>query len=79
MEFVPEVVVNDMNLLSNNSEVVIELARRVKENGVKASIDGLHLMIQELYRQELVDEMINNGLDPVNYGYGRFCKGVESE
>lgn len=79
MEFVPEVVVNDMNLLSNNSEVIIELARRVKENGVKASIDGLHLMIQELYRQELVDEMINNGLDPVNYGYGRFCKGMESE
>lgn len=36
-------------------------------------------MIQELYRQELVDEMINNGLDPVNYGYGRFCKGMESE
>jgi hypothetical protein len=23
--------------------------------------------------------MINNGLDPVNYGYGRFCKGMESE
>lgn len=74
MEFIPEVIVNDMNLLSNNSEVIVELARRVKEDGVKASIDGLHLTMQELYRLALVDEIINNGLDPADYGYERFIK-----
>lgn len=72
MEFVPEMAVNDMNLLSNNSEIIIELGRRVKENGSMASIDGLHLSMHELYRQELVDEMIDNGLNPIDYGYGRF-------
>ena len=30
--------------------------------------------MQEYYRQELVDEMIKHGLNPADYGYGRFIK-----
>lgn len=49
MEFIPEVVVNDMNLLLNKLDIIVELARIVKEDGIMASINGLHLIIQELY------------------------------
>lgn len=57
-----------------NEEPYRELANRVKEKGKKATIDGIHLKMQEYYRQELVDEMIKHGLNPADYGYGRFIK-----
>lgn len=57
-----------------NEELYRELANRVKEKGKKATIDGIHLKMQEYYRQELVDEMIKHGLNPADYGYGRFIK-----
>ena len=41
----------------------IELVKRVKELGDKATIDGLHDQIHDLYRKKLFDEMINNGWD----------------
>lgn len=57
-----------------NSDIICELAKRVKENGKKATIDGLHLKLYELYRKTLVDEMLKNGIDPCEYGYGRFME-----
>ncbi len=55
-----------------NEKAYRELANRVKENGKKASIEGIHLKMHEYYRQELVDEMLRNGLNPADYGYERF-------
>lgn len=56
-----------------NEEPYRELANRVKENGKKATIDGIHLQMHERYRQLLVDEMIKNELNPCDYGdYERF-------
>lgn len=55
-----------------NEEAYRELANRVKENGKKATIDGIHLRMHEIYRRELASEMIKNGLNPNDYGYGRF-------
>lgn len=58
-----------------NEEPYKELANRIKENGKKATIDGIHLKMHEHYRQDLVDEMIKNGLNPLEYGdYTRFIK-----
>lgn len=58
-----------------NEEAYKELAKRVKEYGKKATIDGIHLRMHERYRQELVGTMIKNGLDPSFYGdYERFVK-----
>lgn len=63
-----------------NEEVYRELAIRVKEHGKKAIIDGIHLKMHEYYRQELVDEMIKNGLNPADYGnYERFYGEKENE
>lgn len=57
-----------------NEEPCREIANRVKEKGKKATVDGVHLKMHEYYRQELVDEMIKNGLNPVHFGYERFVK-----
>lgn len=56
-----------------NEESYRELANRVKENGKKASIDGIHLQMHEYYRQQLVNEMLKHGLNLADYGnYERF-------
>ena len=56
-----------------NEQPYRELAERVKEKGKKATVDGIHLKMHEHYRQELVDEMIRNNLNPLEYGdYERF-------
>jgi hypothetical protein len=55
-----------------NEEPCRELANRVKMYGKKATIEGIHLKMHEYYRQELVDEMLKNGLNPADYGYARF-------
>ena len=56
-----------------NEEPYRELANRVKLYGKKATVDGIHLRMQEHYRQELVDEMLKHGLNPCRYGdYERF-------
>lgn len=75
IEFDPEDVVREM-CWSNwnwNSKEVSELANRVKENGKKTVIDGIHLDMYEFYRKELVNEMIRNNMNPSEYGYERFC------
>ena len=56
-----------------NKEIYIELIHRVAKQGKKATIDGLHLRMHEIYREYLVKEMNNNGLNPIDYGYERFC------
>lgn len=57
-----------------NKDIICALAKRVKENGKKATIDGLHLKLHEMYRKELVDVMVENNLDPREYGYDRFME-----
>ena len=56
-----------------NGDAYRELARRVKDLGKKATIDGIHLQMQEIYRQELVKEMISNGINIADTCYKRFC------
>ena len=55
-----------------NKNQITEIANRVKENGDKATIEGIHLNGHEYDRKRLVEEMINNGLNPADHGYGRF-------
>ena len=40
-----------------------EIAKRVAEDGEKATIDGLHDYMHEYYRYKLLDEMIRLGWD----------------
>lgn len=69
-EALKEIVWND----GYNEESYRELANRVKENGKKANIDGIHLKMQEHYRQELADQMVKHGLNLADYGYERFSR-----
>ena len=72
VEFDIDTAVNAVCWHGWNQEPITELANRVKVNGKKATIDGLHLQMHERYRRELVAEMVKNGLNPANYGYARF-------
>lgn len=60
-------------------DYVRELAERVKEKGKKATIDGIHMPMRDYYRKELVEEMLENGLDPAEWGYGRFVGEKKNE
>jgi hypothetical protein len=77
VEFNVEEVVKEVCWHDYNKEQITELARRVKEKGKKTTIDGIHLTMSEHYRQELVDEMIRNNLNPADYGYERFTANKE--
>lgn len=59
-------------LESWNKDVVLEIARRVQEKGKNADIEGIHLKSRDYYRRELAKEMVENGLNPAEYGYERF-------
>jgi hypothetical protein len=74
IEFDAEEAIKDVTLNGWNEEPYRELANRVKENGKKANIDGIHLRMYERYRQELVNEMLKNGINPADIGnnYQRF-------
>lgn len=72
IEFNIDDVIKEICWTDYNKAVIAELANRVKENGKKATIDGVHLRMHERYREELVREMIKNNIDPTKYGYGRF-------
>ena len=78
IEFNVDEAVKEVTWNGWNEEPYRELANRVKEKGKKATIDGIHLRMHERYRQELVDEMLRNGLNPADYGYGRFVNGGET-
>lgn len=73
-EFNVEDVVEKFCWSDFNKDTITELANRVKENGKKATIVGLHLSMHEHYRQILVNEMLKNGLNITDYGYERFQK-----
>ena len=72
--FETEAAVQEVCWRDWNKCAITELANRVKEKGKKATIDGIHLKMHERYRQELVDEMLQHGLNPADYGYSRFIQ-----
>lgn len=74
MDFAVNDAIKEVSWNNWNIEALTELANRVKERGKKATINGIHLIAHEQYRQELVDVMLKNGLNPADYGYGRFIK-----
>ena len=59
---------------AHNEDIIREIVQRVKEKGKKANTEGLHIKWYDVYRKNLVDEMLKNGLNPADYGYGRFVK-----
>lgn len=74
-EFNVEEAVREVAWGGWNAKAYRELANRVKENGKKTTIDGIHLKMHEYYRQQLVEEMIKNNINPCRYGdYERFVK-----
>lgn len=77
IEFNVDEAVKEITWNGWNEKAHRELANRVKEKGKKATIEGIHLRMHERYRQELVDEMLRNGLNPADYGYERFVKENE--
>lgn len=78
IEFDVEAAVKEITWNGWNEEIHRELAERVKKNGKKATIDGIHLKMHECYRRELVEEMLRHGIDPCEYGYERFVKTGEN-
>lgn len=75
IEFNVEDAVKEICWNGWNEEPITELANRVKEKGKKATIDGIHLRMQEYYREKFVEEMLKYGLNPCDYGdYARFLK-----
>lgn len=73
-EFIVDDVVNQVCWHDWNTQAITELVKRVKENGKKASIDGVHLVMHEYYRQELVNEMVKNDVNLADVGYERFAQ-----
>ena len=76
IEFDVEEALKEVIWHSWNEAPYRELAMRVKEHGKKATVDGIHLRIHEIYRKELAEEMIRNGLNPADYGLERFVEEV---
>lgn len=75
IEFDVEETVKEVVWFGYAEKQTREIAKRVKEHGKKATIDGIHLDLHEHYRKDLVKEMLDNGLNPLNYGdYERFLK-----
>lgn len=74
VKFIAEDAVKEVCYGGYNEDIIRELAYRVKENGRKANIKNIHLKSHEYYRQMLVNEMLNNRLNPADYGYERFIK-----
>lgn len=72
IEFDVEEALKEIVWNGYNEEPYRELANRVKEKGKKASIEDIHLKMHEIYRRQLVEEMIKHNIDPTEYGYGRF-------
>lgn len=77
IEFDIKEAVRETCWLGHNRNPITKLAYRVKEKGRKASIEGIHLSMQEYYRKQLADEMLKHGIDPCKYGYERFIKNKE--
>lgn len=50
-----------ISFLREPEDVEREIAKRVAEDGDKATIDGIHDYMHELYRNKLLEEMIRIG------------------
>ena len=74
IEFDVEAAVKELCYNGWNEGPITELANRVKEKGKKATIDGIHYGFHDYFRKELVKEMLENGINPADYGYGRFLE-----
>ena len=75
IEFDVDDAVNQICWNHFNEAAYKEIANRIKENGKKATVENIHLTMHETYRRELVNEMIKNGLNPIEYGdFERFIK-----
>lgn len=80
IEFNVEDAVKEVCYNGWNEEPITELAKRVKEKGKKATVDGIHLRMHEYYRKEFVREMLKYGLNPCDYGdYERFLNTEVNE
>lgn len=77
IEFNIEDVIKEVCFKGWNKEQVIEIFNRIKRDSKNATIKGIHLNMYEYYRKVLVQEMLKNGLNPSEYGYGRFVKESE--
>ena len=76
-EFNVEETVKQIYWVDWNKKQITEIANRIKENGNKVNIDGIHLQVYDHYRKVLVDEMLRNDLNPADYGYERFITNKE--
>lgn len=61
-----------------------EIADRVAKFGDKATIDGIHIKSHDRYRQDLYEEMVNNGWDESRsyiwcFGFDRWAKKIKEE
>lgn len=80
IEFDVDEAVDEVSWLGWNYEVYREITERVKLHGKKATVGGIHLRMHEIYRRELAEDMIKNGLNPADYGLERFVwKGKTNE
>lgn len=78
IDFNVQDAVKEICFMNVNKDRLLELANRIKKEGKRASIDGIHLEMHEFYRKELVNEMVKRGLNPADYGYERFI-GEEND
>ncbi|MBE7018447.1 MAG: hypothetical protein E7413_01000 [Ruminococcaceae bacterium] len=63
--------VKTVSLAGARNSHVVELATRVSQHGNKANIDGIHIESKDWYRRKLIEVMIQNNLNPCDYGYAR--------
>lgn len=66
-----EQAVQQVSLIGSRNIHIIELAKRISENGNKATIDGIHIESKDWYRHKLIDEMKKYNINPKEYGYER--------
>lgn len=75
IEFDVEAAVKEVDWHDYNTDIIRELAERVKKYGKKATSTEVHLPFYEQhYRQNLVAEMLAHGIDPAEWGLERFVK-----
>lgn len=60
-----------VSILGIRNDHIVELATRVSKHGNKANIDGIHIESKDWYRRKLIEVMIQNNLNPCDYGYDR--------
>lgn len=68
IKFNVEDAVKEITYNGWNKEAYEELANRVAKNGKKATLDGIHLKMHEIYRRELVEDMLKHDMNPCDYG-----------